>query len=61
MNQSEMAMSKVNKTIEDTSSAPEAETAIEGMSVPEAVAPAIEGNTDRNLDITGKDPIIKNN
>ena len=52
---------KVNKNTEDTSSLPESETAIEETSVPEGVVSEIGRTTVRNLDISGKDPIIKDN
>jgi len=60
--QEEIAMSnKINRPTEETSSVPEEETATEETRVPESVVSEIGKNTVRNFDITGKDPIIRNN
>ena len=51
---------KINKTIEEPSSLPEAGTETEETTVPDPIVSEI-GTKVRNFDITGQDPTIKNN
>ena len=52
---------KVNKTIEETSPLPEAEGSSEETAAPETIVSEVGRRTVGNFDITGKDPIIKDN